>query len=77
MESKELLEAFDKYSLMPLAKMSEKEKSEIYQKGYVVVTGRAIVHPNPHRHYTLCEFKEKWESDTEFKEFFSSNPPTE
>lgn len=40
--------------------------SRIYPK-YVVITGRAISAPHPHRHYSFEEFVDKLNEDSEFK----------
>ena len=31
-------------------------KNELYENGWVILTGRSIVSPHPHRKYTLDEF---------------------
>lgn len=67
--NEKLLEAYAKYMLMPLASISESSPSEIYSRYYVVLTGRAIIHPHPHRHFTLKEFEDKMLNDATFKEF--------
>lgn len=63
----ETLELYAKYLLMPLA--YDIEESEIYNRDYVVFTGRAFCHPHPHRHFTLKEFKEKLMISEAFKKF--------
>lgn len=46
--------------------MDKGNQSRIYPD-YVILTGRAIVAPHPHRHYTLEEFIDKLEKDPDFK----------
>lgn len=69
--NEEVLELFAKYLLMPTCKFTDpsSENSIIYHKGYVVITGLGFDDPNPHRHYNLGEFKEKLNSDKDFREF--------
>ena len=46
--------AYKKYLDLPLATIQS--ETEIYRHMWVILTGRSIVSPHPHRHYTLIEF---------------------
>ena len=46
--------------------------SRIYPK-YVVITGRSIIAPHPHRHYSFEEFVDKLNEDPEFKNIILNN----
>lgn len=58
------LQLYELYCSIPLWNRSN--RSRIYPD-YVILTGRAIVAPHPHRHYTLEEFIDKLEKDPDFK----------
>jgi hypothetical protein len=48
---------YEEYLKLPLAEMNGKNRdAELYNNGWCIFTGRAIMHPDPHRHYTLIEF---------------------
>jgi alpha-D-ribose 1-methylphosphonate 5-phosphate C-P lyase len=42
--------------------------TRIYPK-YVVITGRSIMAPSPHRYFSFSEFVDKLETDPEFRDF--------
>jgi hypothetical protein len=60
MESKfeeKLKLGYEEYLKLPKAECSGvNREAEIYSNKWCVSTGRSIIHPNPHRHYTLLEF---------------------
>jgi hypothetical protein len=58
------LQLFYYYQTIPLTTIHK--NTWIYPK-YVVITGRSIFHPHPHRHYNFEEFLDKLYSDSEFK----------
>ena len=60
----QLYELYLSINLRPLHGL--KRWSRLYPE-YVVITGRAIVAPHPHRHYTFEEFVDKLEEDPDFK----------
>jgi hypothetical protein len=43
-------------SYLALPKEKRGLHSEMYSNGWCILTGRAIVSPHPHRHYTFLEF---------------------
>ena len=59
------LQLYELYKSIPLKEIGK--PSRIYPK-YVVITGRSIISPHPHRHYTFEEFIDKLYEDAEFKE---------
>ena len=58
------------YLSIPLARPGK--LSRIYPR-YVVITGRSISAPSPHRHYSFDEFLDKLYSDTEFRKVILGN----
>ena len=58
------LQLYELYCSIPLRKIGS--PSRIYPE-YVTITGRAIIAPHPHRHYTLEEFIDKLNEDPNFK----------
>ena len=54
------LQLFYYYQTIPLTTIHK--STRIYPK-YVVITGRSISHPHPHRHYTFEEFMDKLNED--------------
>jgi hypothetical protein len=58
------LQLYELYCSIPLWKIGS--PSRIYPE-YVTITGRAFIAPHPHRHYTLEEFIDKLNEDTNFK----------
>jgi len=48
------IKAYQEYSSMP--NYVRNSKNELYENGWVILTGRSIVSPHPHRKYTLNEF---------------------
>ena len=58
------LQLYEYYLSIPLSRPGK--LTRIYPK-YVVITGRSIAAPSPHRYFTLSEFIDKMESDQEFK----------
>ena len=54
---KRVLSAYEEYLKLPKAEVSGENKIvELYENNWCIMTGRSIVHPHPHRHYTLIEF---------------------
>jgi hypothetical protein len=47
---------YAEYLKLPLATVSDVQSNEIYSNRWFFRTGRSIVSPHPHRHYTLVEF---------------------
>lgn len=48
---------YEEYLKLPKATMSgENRHADLYSKQWCYFTGRACIHPNPHRHYTFLEF---------------------
>lgn len=49
--------AYEEYIKLPKAECSGiNREAELYINNWYITTGRSIVHPNPHRHYTFLEF---------------------
>lgn len=48
--------AYQEYLKLPLATFNDIHENEIYNNGWYQVTGRRIIAPHPHRHYTFLEF---------------------
>lgn len=47
----------NEYLKLPKAECSGvNRESELYSNHWCVITGRAIIHPHPHRYYTFVEF---------------------
>ena len=48
---------YDEYLKMPKATINgEHRYAEMYVKKWCILTGRSMIHPHPHRYYTLMEF---------------------
>ena len=63
------LQLYNLYKTIPLA--SRLEHSRIYPN-YVVITGRAICYPHPHRYFTFEEFVDKLYTDPDFRKVIES-----
>jgi len=53
--SDNLIKMYDEYLKLPFGSRHNGNLN-IYDKGWCIITGRSIVSPHPHRHYTLNEF---------------------
>jgi len=63
--------AYQKYLQLPLATETEhRHQSEIYNNKWCILTGLAIMHPHPHRYYTLEEFEREYRLDSELRQRF-------
>lgn len=58
------VQLYELYCSIP--KWSRENQSRIYPY-YVVLTGRAVCAPHPHRHYSFEEFVDKLNADPNFK----------
>jgi hypothetical protein len=58
------VQLYEYYLSIPLTRPGK--RTRIYPK-YVVITGRAISAPHPHRHYSFEEFIDKLNEDPNFK----------
>jgi hypothetical protein len=47
--------AYEEYLKLPKPTI-ENRNAELYANGWCVMTGRSIIAPHPHRHYTFTEF---------------------
>lgn len=65
-----ILQYYQLYLSIPLEERGN--RSRIYPD-YVVITGRSIIHPHPHRHYTFDEFVDKF--DDNFRNVLLSGCP--
>ena len=45
-------------------------QNELYENGWIILTGRSIVSPHPHRKYTLEEFVFQCSKDDDLKNRF-------
>lgn len=61
----DLAQLYSLYLSIPLARPGR--LTRIYPK-YVVITGRSIAAPSPHRYLTFSEFVDKLESNPEFED---------
>lgn len=61
----DLTQLYSLYLSIPLARPGR--LTRIYPK-YVVITGRSIAAPSPHRYLTFSEFVDKLESNPEFED---------
>lgn len=59
---------YEEYLKMDKAEVGK--PSEMYDKGWCKFTGRSIVYPHPHRHYTFEEFFDKMVESQEFADRF-------
>lgn len=59
------IQLYSFYLSIPLSKPGK--LTRIYPR-YVVITGRSIAAPSPHRYLSFSEFVDKLESDPEFKD---------
>lgn len=62
------LQLYYLYRSIPLAELRGPNKFSRIYPDYVVLLGRSIVHPHPHRHYEFDEFIDKLYRDKEFKD---------
>ncbi len=60
---------FELYLQQPLA--NRIKSSMLYDKGFVALTGRAIISPHPHRHYTFEEFVNEYNENKRFSTFLT------
>lgn len=78
MSKEETTKLYERYLTMPLASNvrgnSDTPRSELYDKHYVVHTGKAVIYPHPHRYFTQEEFETKLNEDKEFEKFCSNLP---
>jgi len=52
-----LKKGYEEYLKLPKAEINGvNKKAEIYVNNWCVLTGRSMVYPHPHRHYTFLEF---------------------
>jgi hypothetical protein len=47
---------YKEYLTLPKATIQDHRKNEIYTNGWYIMTGRSMISPHPHRHYTFLEF---------------------
>ena len=47
---------YEEYLKLPKEDRMENRNSDLYTNGWCVLTGRAIIHPHPHRHFSFLEF---------------------
>lgn len=59
------IQLYSLYLSIPLSRPGN--LTRIYPK-YVVITGRSIAAPSPHRYLSFSEFIDKLEADPEFKD---------
>ncbi len=61
---------YSEYLKLPMATITGEPHSEIYEKGWCVITGLGFCFPHPHRRYDIKEFEDKINKDLEFKNRF-------
>lgn len=60
----EMIHAYQEYKKLPKAELSGPNRDALmYRNRWCVIVGRSYVHPHPHRHLTLDEFKQKMKTD--------------
>lgn len=62
---------YQEYLRMPLDTVTY--RGELYKNRWVVITGRSICHPPPHRHFTYSEFWGRMTEDTALMDRFGPN----
>ena len=62
----DIRQLYSLYLSIPLSRPGR--LTRIYPK-YVVITGRSVAAPSPHRHLSFSEFVDKLETNPEFEDF--------
>ncbi len=53
---KQFEEAYREYVSLPLATLCGEPHSELYENGWVNITGLGFIPPDPHEHFTLIRY---------------------